>query len=298
MSKATITGTWNNQKLTKPLPPNAKGYNTDRLTWGTPPQGGEPNAYRFQGGPVEVPVDGTEFAVGTLTHSNRPTTANADFQVLLLSKLVRDGGGELSFVLGFEHQETPDLNGPMDDILSCLGGGDVGQPITIDGVPYRLRPTRLLKEGQDPTPTLVMAVGGPGVAASCPEGTDTSVRVMAVMCRSDKVDLRITTVNFRGQATGQGDEYIEIQNLGAAYVNLKGWTVNAGEAGQDFTFPDFTMMCGYRLRVYTNEIHPEWGGFSFGMKSSIWNDKGDTGSLRKPDGTVVVTYGYGDQATS
>ena len=47
------------------------------------------------------------------------------------------------------------------------------------------------------------------------------------------------------------------------------------------------------VRVYTNEDHPESGGFSFGRGTSIWNNYDpDEAALIDPSGTTVSTYTY------
>lgn len=107
----------------------------------------------------------------------------------------------------------------------------------------------------------------------------------------------ITTVSHKGQVKRtQADEYIEIANQGTVDQTLTGWKVNAGDAGQDFVFPELVLWAGQSCRVYTNEIHPESGGFSFGSGRAIWNDKGDTARLYDADKTLVATFAYGDQA--
>jgi hypothetical protein len=39
-----------------------------------------------------------------------------------------------------------------------------------------------------------------------------------------------------------------------------------------FTFPAYVLQPGERIRVYTNEIHPESGGFIFGSVKAVWNN--------------------------
>nr|CAD27650.1 dsgA protein [Saccharothrix mutabilis subsp. capreolus] len=292
MAKATITATWSTRRWYRMPPAGAQGFDTDRLTWGTPSAGGEPNAYRFQGGTVEVPFDGSEFVLGTLTHANRPITDPEPFDVTLKTTMVHDDGQQQSFHVVFSHQETPDLNGPVDDIIFSPWIINDAQTVTVDGVRYVPIPTRWVFEGQQASPQPT----GPAHFPSA-EGRDNTAQLMAVMCRPDRPEMRITTVQHKGQVKrSQADEYVEIANLGVFNVDLAGWTVDAGDTGQDFTFPQFVLWPGQRCRVYTNQVHPQWGGFSFGSSRAIWNDTGDTATLRKPDKTVVAQYGYGDQA--
>ncbi|MFD0492390.1 lamin tail domain-containing protein [Saccharopolyspora erythraea] len=101
-----------------------------------------------------------------------------------------------------------------------------------------------------------------------------------------------------GQVKGtQADEYVEIQNRGPVAAEMSGWVLGADDSGQDFTFPPGTVLQpGQRIRVYTNEMHPGYGGFSYGIKRPIWNDKGDTARLKDANGHVVSKLPYGEKA--
>ena len=65
--------------------------------------------------------------------------------------------------------------------------------------------------------------------------------------------------------------------------------------GQEFTWSNFTLRRGQKIRVYTGEVHPETGGFSFGSKQAIWNNKGDAAELLDASGKVVSSFAYGDK---
>ncbi len=52
----------------------------------------------------------------------------------------------------------------------------------------------------------------------------------------------------------ESDEYAEITNLGGQTANLSGWRLNAGDPGQDFWFPSFTLAPGQSCRVYTTKF--------------------------------------------
>ncbi|MCX6044593.1 MAG: lamin tail domain-containing protein [Chloroflexi bacterium] len=91
----------------------------------------------------------------------------------------------------------------------------------------------------------------------------------------------------------ESDEYAVIANTGTAAINIGGWLLNAGDPGQNFTFPSFTLAAGQVCRVYTNEIHPESCGFSFGIGRAIWNNTdADCGYLYDASGQEVSNYCY------
>ncbi len=100
---------------------------------------------------------------------------------------------------------------------------------------------------------------------------------------------------FDGIASRQEpDEYVEIANDGDAPEDLKGWRlVDVSDGRPSFDFPAWRLGPGDTVRVYTNEDHPEWGGFSFGSSSAVWsNSSPDTAGLYDPSGRLVSTAAY------
>ncbi|GAG14144.1 unnamed protein product, partial [marine sediment metagenome] len=56
-------------------------------------------------------------------------------------------------------------------------------------------------------------------------------------------------------------------------VDLEGWVIkDISEGYPSLTFPTYILQPGESIRVYTNEIHPEYGGFSFGSEKAVWNN--------------------------
>ncbi|MBR8834521.1 MAG: lamin tail domain-containing protein [Stigonema ocellatum SAG 48.90 = DSM 106950] len=91
----------------------------------------------------------------------------------------------------------------------------------------------------------------------------------------------------------ESDEYVEITNQRSANVDISGWRLNSGDTGQNFYFPKGTVLPPKKsFRVYTDEVHPETGGFSFGINRAIWNNKGGVGRLYDPKGQLVATFSY------
>ena len=78
-------------------------------------------------------------------------------------------------------------------------------------------------------------------------------------------------------------------------VNMDGWVLHDIYGGQDFTWHNFTIQPGQKIRVYTDEVHSDSGGFSFGSGTAIWANKGDAAELRDATGTVVSTFTYGSK---
>jgi hypothetical protein len=87
-------------------------------------------------------------------------------------------------------------------------------------------------------------------------------------------DVQITYIFYDGLVPkAEADEYVEITNLGDQAQELAGWVLKDIDEGYPlFTFPSYILEPGETIRVYTNEIHPEWGGFSFEYGRAIWNN--------------------------
>jgi hypothetical protein len=106
----------------------------------------------------------------------------------------------------------------------------------------------------------------------------------------------ISDIFYNGvKGSNEPDEYVEITNTGTQAVNLESWTLRDVYGGQEFTWHAVSIQPGGRIRVYTNESHPESGGFSFHSGSAIWRNAGDAAELVDAGGTVVSTFAYGDR---
>ena len=62
----------------------------------------------------------------------------------------------------------------------------------------------------------------------------------------------------------EADEYVQIVNPGDSPMNLLGWRLtDISEGYPSFTFPPYVLDPGESVRVYTNQHHPDSGGFTF-----------------------------------
>ena len=90
------------------------------------------------------------------------------------------------------------------------------------------------------------------------------------------------------------DEYVEIGNLGSGPQDLAGWRlVDTADGSPSYEFGSYILESGAPIRVYTDEIHPEWGGFSFGRGTATWaNDTPDTAGLFDESGLLISQMSY------
>jgi Lamin Tail Domain len=283
MSTVTTTGTWPSMTAN---PPNLEGLNTSNVRWGIPAGSGK-SGYVFTGRTTDVVTDGTEFVIGTFTHQNFPIQSNGvnQFQVDLLVNVAFENSLSKDFSFRFRHNETPN-DGPNPEDIVDLPTTVSPETVTIDGVEYAVVITGFKQ--------------GPNIVTQfiSPENGANNGDIVAVLARTGAPDIAITTVRYKGDVKyTQADEYVEIINRGTLPGDISGFVLGADDRGQDFVFPPGTILQpGQRIRVYTNENHPEWGGFNYGSGRPIWNDKGDIAALRDTAGGLVSEYGYGTAA--
>ncbi|MFC1987182.1 lamin tail domain-containing protein [Chloroflexota bacterium] len=112
---------------------------------------------------------------------------------------------------------------------------------------------------------------------------------------SPTTNVKITKIFYDGLVPRtESDEYVEITNLGSESVDLKGWVIkDISEGYPSLTFPSYVIQPNKIVRVYTNEIHSEYGGFSFGSGKAVWNNSSpDTAVLYNAQGQEVSRKSY------
>jgi len=110
-------------------------------------------------------------------------------------------------------------------------------------------------------------------------------------------NVQITNIFYDGLVyRTESDEYVEITNLGSEPQDLVGWVLkDISDNGPSFPFTSsYVLAPGQSIRVYTNEIHEEYGGFSFGSGRAIWqNDPPhDVAALFNEKGIEVSRMSY------
>jgi beta-lactamase superfamily II metal-dependent hydrolase len=189
---------------------------------------------------------------------------------------------------GHPHQET--LNN-LAQIGAKVYGTDVNGTVKIetDGKNYTVQ---VEKQGTPKAPTTTTTSTSQTTSTTTQMSTTTSLPVTSP---STNINVQITKIFYDGLVpTVESDEYVEITNLGSIAVDLKGWLLkDVADGYPSFTFPAYVLQSGKSIRVYTNEIHPEYGGFSFGYGKAIWNNtQPDTAGLFNAQGQEVSRKSY------
>jgi hypothetical protein len=139
---------------------------------------------------------------------------------------------------------------------------------TVTNTPPVIQPTVTSTQVSQPTP---------GVTVSPPPSTSGNVT--------------ITDIFYDGAGSIEPDEYVEFKNVDNKVIQLQGWTLRDNQ-NHVFVFPAFLMQPNQVCRVYTNQIHPNYCGFSYGSGSAIWNNTGDCASLRNSQGYEISKRCY------
>lgn len=168
--------------------------------------------------------------------------------------------------------------------LPYISGGTEGLPgtPTVPTASVTPEPTAILSV----TPSIT-------VTATTQVTTTPTYTPSATSAPGDTGDVRITIIFFDGAVhQAEADEYVEIKNFDTKAIRLQGWKLHDAGPIHTYTFPNYLIPPGESCRVYTNENHPEWCGFNWKNGSAIWNNNGDTATLRDGSGKVISTCSY------
>ena len=143
-----------------------------------------------------------------------------------------------------------------------------------------------------PTPTVIPAATATPVPTPTATPVPTSTAFPTPTTTPGATQVVIECIYFDGVVpTNEADEYVQILNDGSVSVDLQGWTLSdISDGGPTFTFPGHILSPRSIVRVYTNQVHTETGGFSFGRGSAIWaNADPDTAGLSNSQGIQIST---------
>ena len=94
----------------------------------------------------------------------------------------------------------------------------------------------------------------------------------------------------------EADEYVVIRNSAKDAIDVSGYYIypaSTGTQGSTFYFPSGSMIKpNSSVRVYTNEIHKETGGYSWGSGKALWSNSGGLGVLKDANGKKLGEYKY------
>ncbi len=82
----------------------------------------------------------------------------------------------------------------------------------------------------------------------------------------------------------EADEYVIVKNTSKEAVDVSGYYIyvaSTGTQGPTFYFPKGSSIRPQQsVRIYTNEIHKETGGYSYGSGKALWSNNGGLAVLK------------------
>ncbi len=118
----------------------------------------------------------------------------------------------------------------------------------------------------------------------------------AVALAAPKITIPTIHYDARGDdnlAANLNDEYVVLKNATNRAIGLKGWKVHDEGRTHVYTFKRFKLGAGKQVTLHTGEgddtrRHLYWDR-SYG---AVWNNDGDTVTLKNRSGQVVVKKSY------
>jgi Lamin Tail Domain len=109
--------------------------------------------------------------------------------------------------------------------------------------------------------------------------------------------IRITKIYFDSPGADTGSnislnaEYVVIKNTGTTRKTLTGWTLRDASR-HVYKFPTFRLGAGKSVKVHTGKGANTLGNLYWRSSSYIWNNDGDTATLKRHNGTVASRCSY------
>ncbi len=102
----------------------------------------------------------------------------------------------------------------------------------------------------------------------------------------------ITAANFEATSPEEdnlNEEWVEISNLGTSDVSMTGWTLE-DEENNTYSFPDVSLAAGASVKVHSGAGTDTAEDLFWNSSSPVWNNDGDTATLKDAAGNVVSRY--------
>ena len=108
-------------------------------------------------------------------------------------------------------------------------------------------------------------------------------------------DITIIYVHYQGNNSNEPNEFVEIKNNDIRPIQLYHWTLSNVQ-NETFLLPYLVLQPGQVCRIYTNEYHTQWCGFTLEQEIEVWDNISDTITLKNSTGQTVDSCSYEYQA--
>jgi micrococcal nuclease len=187
----------------------------------------------------------------------------------------------------------PDLEtrGYYDRLLAyvVIDGTTVNYDLVAEGY-ARVYDSEFSRRGEFRTAERAALENATGVwrCATDDPGTDTPTATPA----GDGVVIAEINADAEGNDNRNlNDEYVVLRNRGDEAVSLDGWTV-ADEAGATYEFGGVGLDSGDRITLHTGSGERDARHVYWDRNGAVWNNDGDTVTVRDANGTVVARRSY------
>ncbi|MBP1464975.1 lamin tail domain-containing protein, partial [Candidatus Chloroploca sp. M-50] len=104
--------------------------------------------------------------------------------------------------------------------------------------------------------------------------------------------INIVHIEFDPPGRDVDGEYVLLRNTAKMPMLLAGWKLSDGGDKHTFTFPSFTLNPGGEVKIWTKSGKNNAGNLYWNNRIPIWNNTGDTATLRDGQGNVIARYTY------
>lgn len=101
----------------------------------------------------------------------------------------------------------------------------------------------------------------------------------------------IIDINNNPDGNDLDTEYVEIENDGDSSVDMTDWKLR-DENQNVYTFPDFTLKKGAKVKVWTKDGTDTSSNLYWGLTEPVWNNKNDCAYLKDENGNRIDDYCY------
>jgi competence protein ComEC len=177
---------------------------------------------------------------------------------------------QMTWIAANEPVERFDFNGngriDFADVVVCFNR--IGEPIVTPS--------------PSPTPTATVTTPSTTTTSTTPTETVTTPSTTVTSTTTTAAPaytLAITGLDLQ-------NEWVSVRNTGTAPVQMQGCTISDASV-HVYTFPSFTLASEATVTVYTGAGTNTATALYWGLGSSVWNNTGDTATLKRPDGSVI-----------
>lgn len=105
-------------------------------------------------------------------------------------------------------------------------------------------------------------------------------------------NVHFATIHYRAGGRGLNGEWVKFTNDRGYAVDLRGWTLTERRAGHRYTFPDKSLAPGASVWLYSGRGRDTGANLHWNARTYVWNNDGDSATLRNGRGTLIDTCGW------